>query len=383
MSLVNPSVTLLVNAAIGDGPGQHVRQRQEHQHLLALVQQRREAGLGAADLVQQVGMGQLAALGPAGGARGVDQGGRVGGLHGRQPGVEFAASTGAARLGERVERGGAGPLDAQHLAQRGQLGGELLDLVGVRVGFGEDQHRAGVLEHEPHLLGGAGLVDRHGDRAGGQDREVEDRPFVAGRREQCHPVAGLDAFGDQTQCRRTDLVRHLCAGHIRPRAVDEALRDHVVGIFALVGEHGADDVVVLADGEGSGNTELAHDAGLSTSTGGLLCLSLVGRCSAGVSCMCEACSDEQHPDRGRDVRRRRPRRGRQGRRRSRELASLVARSAADGGRGPRRGGPSLDRHRRADRHDGDLAGDRRWTASSCITSCTPNRPARRRGSWPR
>lgn len=175
----------------GQRAGQHVGQRQEDQQPLPLVEQRRQALLGAAGLVEQVGMGQLAALGPPGGARGVDQGGRILGAQPVQTRGQLGRFHPCGRLGQLVEGLGAGAVDVQHPAQGGQLGGQLGDHRRVLVGLGECQHRLGVLQHPAHLLGGGRLVDRHGDRAHRQDRQVEDRPFVAGGREDRHPVAGL------------------------------------------------------------------------------------------------------------------------------------------------------------------------------------------------
>ena len=74
---------------------------------------------------------------------------------------------------------------------------------------------------------------------------------------------GLHPLGDQSECNRTDLLGDLCGRHVRPRAVDEALQDHVVGVVAFMGVDGADDVVVLADFKRCGNTELTHDLRLS------------------------------------------------------------------------------------------------------------------------
>jgi hypothetical protein len=137
----------------------------------------------------------------------------------------------------------------------------------MRVGLGEHQHRTRIAEHELHLLGRTGLVDRNGQRADGHDREVDDRPFVAGCRQQRHAVAGLDTFGDQAQCRRTDLACRLGRRHIPPLAVDEALEDHVVGVVALVRVDGAGDVVAHADFERCRNTELAHGGALRGGSG--------------------------------------------------------------------------------------------------------------------
>ena len=61
----------------------------------------------------------------------------------------------------------------------------------------EHGHRAGVAQDPGDLLGGGRLVDRHGHGAGEPDREVEQRPFVAGAGHDAHPVAGLDAGGDE------------------------------------------------------------------------------------------------------------------------------------------------------------------------------------------
>ena len=91
--------------------------------------------LGAARLVDKVGVRQLAALGPSGGSGRVDQGGRV----------------------ARLDRGPAGV----DLSAVGQVVDPLADLVAVRVGLRERQHKARVLQHPPHLLGRGRLVNRH------------------------------------------------------------------------------------------------------------------------------------------------------------------------------------------------------------------------------
>ena len=97
-----------------------------------------------------------------------------------------------AGLGQRVERRRAGRLDAQHLAQRrAARPRSCLDLVARARRSRRTPAPRRNPQHEAHLLGRAGLVDRHGHRTDGQDREVEDRPLVAGRRQDRDPVAGL------------------------------------------------------------------------------------------------------------------------------------------------------------------------------------------------
>ena len=211
MSLVKPSVTLFANAAMVIARASTCASGRKTSSRSPLSSRVGEGGLGAADLVDQVGVRQLAALGPAGGSRRVDQRGRIGGLDGREPGVQLGAVGRLARLGQRVQRGGRRTLDAEHLAQIGQIALELLDLVGVRVGLGEHQHRTRIAQHELDLLGGAGLIDRHGHRADRQDREIDDGPLVPGRGKHRHPIAGLHPLGDQSECDRTDLARDLAA----------------------------------------------------------------------------------------------------------------------------------------------------------------------------
>ncbi len=179
-------------------------------------------------------------------------------------------------LGEHVQCGGRRRLDDRHLAQRGQLVEQFLD----HQSRAPRSRRTPALRLSPQAPSApapaTGLVDRNGDRTDREDGVVEDDPLITGSRQDRHAVAGLDALGDQTQCGRTNLVRSLLARDVRPCAVDQALENHVVGIVAFVAEYGTDDVVVLTDGEGCGNTVLTHDLGLSTATRGFAVPSLVG-----------------------------------------------------------------------------------------------------------
>jgi hypothetical protein len=71
-----------LDAAHLDDPGEDVRERQEQQRASALRfgDDRQRAEEGVAHVGEQVLMRQLAALGPPGGARGVDDRGHVGRL---------------------------------------------------------------------------------------------------------------------------------------------------------------------------------------------------------------------------------------------------------------------------------------------------------------
>ncbi len=255
MSLVYPTVTLFSNAADRDGARQHVRQRQEHQHALVLAAAASGTRLWRRGSRTRLECVSWHALGPAGGAGGVDQRGRIVGLDRGQPGLQFAWSQPTCPASASTSSAGVPSRRcAAPCAARAARRAAVIDLVAVRVGFGERQHRAGILQNPAHLLRRRRLVDRHGDRADGKDREIQDGPFVAGGRENGHPVARPHTLGDQAQRSRPDLGSSLRARDIGPRAVHEALKDRVVGIVALVGEHRVNDAVVFADGEGGRST---------------------------------------------------------------------------------------------------------------------------------
>ena len=112
MSLVKPSVTLLEKRAMVIARASTCASGRNTSSFSPLSSSVGEARLGAADLVEQVGVRQLAALGPAGGARGVDQRRRVGGPDARQPLVHRVGADRLARVGQLVERGGARAVDA-------------------------------------------------------------------------------------------------------------------------------------------------------------------------------------------------------------------------------------------------------------------------------
>ena len=233
-------------------------QRQKDQQPLTFLQQRRQALLGAPDLMEQVGVSELAAFGPSCGARGVDECRRVLGTQRFEAGGQLSRVDRRAGLDQLVERLGTRTVDVQHPAQGGQLAGELGDRRGVGVGLGERQHGFGILQHPTHLFGRRRLVDRHGDGAYGQNRQVEDGPLVAGRRKDGYPITGLHPQRDQTQCRRTNLVGSLGARDVGPDAVDLTLVDDKAGVIALMLEDRGRDVVVLADRKAGGDTVLTH-----------------------------------------------------------------------------------------------------------------------------
>ena len=94
----------------------------------------------------------------------------------------------------RPARSTVAAVDLPDVVQLGQPVSDTGDQGGVRVGLHHDGDRAGVREDPRDLLGAGRLVDRHGDRAGGPDGVVEQRPLVPGPAHQRRP-------GRRARCR--------------------------------------------------------------------------------------------------------------------------------------------------------------------------------------
>ena len=238
-----PDDDAVLDTADLDDPGQHVRQRQEEQRRAPGHAEDLRAGRAAvADLGQHVAVRQLAALGPPGGTRRVDDGGQVAGggggyalahhvvTHGLTVGGQGVQAGGlAARLLRRPAdgRGRQPGLDAPDMFQGtepvAQPGNDPL----VRHGLHEDRLGAGVAHDPLDLLGRGCLVDRHADRACGPDRVVDDRPLVPRAGHQADPVAGSDPGGDQPLGQGRHLIAELADRDVLPAscAAGAAQRD--------------------------------------------------------------------------------------------------------------------------------------------------------------
>ena len=197
MSALWPSRTRALTAPDLDDAGEHVRQRQE--------QQRRAASSPAnsssssvdrhAQLGHEVAVGEHAALGPARRARGVDDGGQVEGRGRRTPRLEVGVGDVGAEPGQHAH---GVVVDRPDVAQLLEVGAHLGDPGQVGRSLGHDGAGARVAQDVPDLLGRRRLVDRHRHGAGEPDGVVEQRPLVPGPGDQRHPVARLDAGGDQS-----------------------------------------------------------------------------------------------------------------------------------------------------------------------------------------
>ena len=248
-----------------------VGQRQEQQERALTVEQLGQHRDHRADLGDEVGVGQLAALGTSGGAGCVDQRREI-----VRPGRRAALV--------HLRGGHRGPAGGQHLHRTGPvalgldppdvLGGVLRARHGRRVPVVLDDHglRAGVREDPRDLFRRRGLVDRDGHGARDDDRIVEQGPLIARAGEQADAVSRLDPGRDQAAGDGDDLGREGGVRDIRPSVAHPPAERDGPGVLVGEGEHGVGHGVAVVHAHARGDTELAHvptssaDAGLLRAT---------------------------------------------------------------------------------------------------------------------
>ena len=191
-----------------------MREGQEEQRRRVVPQEQVGHALdGVVREVEEVAMGERAALGATRGAGGVDQRGGGGAVQAVARREELLVGHG---LASGLERGDAARVDfpdvgevrqgVLDLRDRGRVGGRLDD----------DALRAGVGDDPFDLLGRRGFIDRHGHGAGGPDREIGKRPLVACAAHEGDPVARRDAARDQALGQGVDLDEELSPVQVRP-----------------------------------------------------------------------------------------------------------------------------------------------------------------------
>ena len=196
-----------------------------------------------AELEHEVAVGEHAALGPAGRPRRVDQGRQVERGRGRPARLQLVVGD-VARRGGSARRSALSSIDQTWFSSSSPARTSAIrarwPAPSATTARAPESRRI-----QRDLLGGRGLVDRYRDRAGEPDRVVEQRPLVAGPRDQGDPVAGLDAGRDQTLGDRRTSARNSAAvtsshaagasgGRLNDDAIaaPRALRHDVVGEVA-------------------------------------------------------------------------------------------------------------------------------------------------------
>ena len=189
-----------------------------------------------------VAVGEHAALGRTGRARGVDEGERVLAGDRVRALAEGLLAEGRAAGPELVEReGGLGPVARVHddqVLEGGEAVADLEDLGQLLGVLADDGHGLRVAHDPGALLGGVGLVDRHHDAAGGGDGEVDVRPLGPGVGEDADAVAGRDAEIDEAAADLGDDRADLGEGDVVPRAI--VLVAHGDGVGMDLGRAGGE-----------------------------------------------------------------------------------------------------------------------------------------------
>ena len=93
---------------------------------------------------------------------------------------------------------------------------ELRDLVGV---FAEHDLRSGVVSDVLAFLGQVRGIDGDRGGAGGDDSEVDGDPLQARLSQDAHPIAGLDAGGDQCSADLPRIDPHRVPGDLGVAAI--------------------------------------------------------------------------------------------------------------------------------------------------------------------
>jgi hypothetical protein len=110
-------------------------------------------------------------------------------------------------------------VDDDDLHHTGQFGAMLAQLVELTLIFGDDDAAARVAHDVGDVVGLRARVHGGGGRTRAHDREVDEHPFVAGRRGKRHPVLGLNSERNQP-CRNTfDALTDVSPGDAGPAVI--------------------------------------------------------------------------------------------------------------------------------------------------------------------
>ena len=238
------------------GEAEDALARQDHVHDEAREhvgdgQEEEQAGLGGVDDVTEDLAGTLRGghevrvreghtLRVSGRAGGVDDGGDVRGGDGRAALLDVLDGDAGGRAGDHALGAAVEGID-----RYGVFGGHGVHELGLLGGGREDAGHVRVGEDVLDLGRRVGLVDRDGDRADGQECEVEQEPLVRGRGQDRDRVAGLHAQTDKAAGGVLDLTLELRSGQGARGADGGALLDrHLVGVQErALGQHVWNDVV--------------------------------------------------------------------------------------------------------------------------------------------
>ena len=238
--LVDPAVDRGREAAGELGREQHLAERVGHRQPqeLQVVLVEDVLDVDGLALVDPGLVPQPDALGPAGGAGGVDQRGELVGLDRLDRGRHRAGVLDEellAEVGELVQRDDpvtvARAVEGDDLADARDLALALVELGQLLVVLDEDDLALGVAQDVGRVLGVRRRVDGRGGAAGAHDRQVREDPLVARAGGDADPLLGLDAERQQARGQAGDPVARLLPGDGRPRLADGVAERLVAGVL--------------------------------------------------------------------------------------------------------------------------------------------------------
>jgi len=194
-----------------------VGQGQEGQEQVLFVEIR--AAAGGMGVEQDVAVTEHHALGLAGGARGIDDGGQLVGLQGM--GLQLALEA-EQPVGQGIQARVVGlviRLDGVHgddAPETFEAVAHLQDLLPLQAALHHHQLHIGLAHDVGDVLGAVVGVQGHGDQAQPQTGLVEHHPFPAVAQHDRHPVAGLEALLEHGLLPSAHLGGHLAPGALHP-----------------------------------------------------------------------------------------------------------------------------------------------------------------------
>ncbi len=192
-----------------------MRKRQAQQGRRLLAPRTAEQVPGVLDRIgrgrKHVAVGKHAPLGYPGGTTGVHNRRKVVGTHrattivvrGVQQPVLIAVVPGL----DRLQQPDIGPQATT---------ADLAELGPLRLGLDKTPACSGIGEDVLNLQFRSCRVDRNRDRTDTENREIDDRPLIAGSAQHGHAVAVRDAMGQQHLGNGPDVLGELPAGEILP-----------------------------------------------------------------------------------------------------------------------------------------------------------------------
>ena len=277
-----------------------VGERQEQQQARLAGDRPGQTVLGRARDAREVAVGELGAFRCAGRTGGVDDRRQVVGVHGADPLVELLVGDHDAEPLKGVDGMRVEHEDAFKRVAGVEHGVEPVEAFLIVC---DRQFDRRIIEDALRLRRGIGVVDRHGHRANGRQREVEQAPFDACRREDADRVSLADAELDEALGDRAHMVVELHGGHRAPRAIGLlVLRERRVlrAVCQACGEQRVDGGVVVHGECGAGRGEFSEHERVSCRCIRLRslrhrnCVRGGARCAKGQDTRRALCSSIQH-----------------------------------------------------------------------------------------